>query len=725
MPVYSTERLHLALKHFFGYDEFRLNQLPVIETVLAGNDVMGIMPTGGGKSICYQLPAMLLPGITIVISPLIALMKDQVDSLTANGIHAACLNSTQSPDEQRLIIEEAEKGNIKLLYIAPERIPANSASFFDFLRRLNPSLFAVDEAHCISSWGHDFRPEYLKLAVLKQNFPPVPVIALTASADKVTQDDIVQKLGIPGAKVFISSFNRANIYYYIRQKQNVVGKIADYIMKRKEECGIIYALSRAGTEEIASALKAMGINAAHYHAGLDPRERSRVQEAFQKDDIRVIVATIAFGMGIDKSNVRYVIHHDVPKNMEGYYQETGRAGRDGLKSDAILFYSRGDIIKLKKFVTIEGNTEQTAVSLQKLRQMEQFCESDRCRRQYLMQYFGEAFPDYCGTCDYCMSALEQVDATVDAQKLLSAIVRTGERYGAGYLIDFLRGSASEKIPAAHKELKTYGIGKDRKKEEWEWIVKQMFNSGYVDKSAGEYPVLKLNDKSRVILKGETPVMLTKQKEQRIDDIDEEEVSYDDQLLKELRGVRHDLADREHVPAYNILPDNSLLEMASYLPLNFDELKQVSGFGDYKAGKYGMAFLQVIQRHARANNLSSKIHLKAPKSTRKATPATTKPKSGSTFHVTLAMHKEGRSMDEIAEERGLSLSTVESHLAKFIADGELDIFSFMSPEKLNAITNAVKASGQQIALRPVKDILGDSYTYGEIRIAMEYLKSEQS
>ena len=477
MSTFTTTRLKQALKHFFGYDDFRLDQLAVIETVLAGQDVMGIMPTGAGKSICYQLPAMLLPGITIVVSPLIALMKDQVDALIANGIHAAFLNSSQSQDEQRQVVANARSGNIKLLYIAPERIPANSSSFIEFIRQLNPSLFAIDEAHCISSWGHDFRPEYLKLAVLKNNFPATPVIALTASADKLTQDDIVVKLGIPQAKVFISSFNRPNIWYYIRQKQNAIGQIAEYIKKHKDECGIIYALSRSSTEQIAGTLHSMGIKAAYYHAGLEAAERSKVQESFQKDQVKVIVATIAFGMGIDKSNVRFVIHHDVPKNIEGYYQETGRAGRDGLKSDAILFYSKGDIIKLKRFAVVEGNAEQTAVSLNKLKKMELFCEADTCRRQYLMQYFGEPFPAYCGSCDYCLSSLEQKEATIDAQKLLSAIVRTGERYGAGYIIDFLRGSASEKILPAHKELKTYGIGKHLKKEEWQWLVQQMTKAG--------------------------------------------------------------------------------------------------------------------------------------------------------------------------------------------------------------------------------------------------------
>ncbi|PQJ11000.1 DNA helicase RecQ [Flavipsychrobacter stenotrophus] len=720
MVTYTTDKLKQALKHFFGYDDFRLDQLSVIQNVLAGTDVMGIMPTGGGKSICYQLPAMLLPGITIVVSPLIALMKDQVDSLLANGIHAAFLNSSQSADEQREVIMQAQAGNVKLLYIAPERIPANSSAFIDFLRRLNPSLFAVDEAHCISSWGHDFRPEYLKLAILKQCFPTTPVIALTASADKLTQDDIIKKLDIPSAKVFISSFNRPNIYYYIRPKQNTMARIAEYIMKHRNDCGIIYTLSRASTEDIAGKLHVMGIKAAYYHAGIDANERSRVQEAFQKDEVKVIVATIAFGMGIDKSNVRFVIHYDVPKNIEGYYQETGRAGRDGLKSDAILFYSRGDIMKLKGFATVEGNAEQTVISMNKLKKMEQFCESDTCRRQYLMQYFGEPFPAYCGSCDYCMSSLEERDATVDAQKFLSAVVRTGERYGVGYIIDILRGSSAEKIQPAHKELKTYGIGKDLKREEWEWLARQMLNNGFIERSNDQYAALILNDKSKAILKGESKLMLVMQKEQKLSVMEEEEFTYDEGLLKELKGVRYELADREHVPAYNIVPDNTLVEIAMYLPQTFDELKQISGFGDYKVGKYGGAFLDEVKKAIKEKNLEPRMHLKIPKTIKKA--STDKaPAAGNTNAVTLGMYKQGLSMEEIAEARKLAISTVESHLTKYITTGDIDIFKLVSPYKVDKIIATIRISGQYAGLKVLKEALGDDYSYSEIKLVMEYNK----
>lgn len=717
MNNYSKEKLHQALQHFFGYSQFRLTQLSVIESVLSGKDTLTIMPTGGGKSICYQLPAMLLPGITIVVSPLIALMKDQVDALTANGIHAAFLNSSQTQDEQQRVIRNAEQGNIKLLYIAPERIPANSDTFITFLKKLGPSLFAIDEAHCISQWGHDFRPEYLKLAILKKHFPSVPVIALTASADKVTQKDIVERLELESPSIFISSFNRPNIHYYIQPKKNVIGHILEYIKKHKDDSGIIYALSRASTENIAGQLHAAGIKAAYYHAGMDAAGRARVQEAFLRDEYRVIVATIAFGMGIDKSNVRFVIHHDVPKNIEGFYQETGRAGRDGLKSDAILFYSVGDIIKLKSFAKVEGNAQQTAISMKKLELMQEYCEHEGCRRQYLMEYFGEQFPAYCGSCDYCLSSLEEKDATVDAQKLLSAIMRTGERYGAGYVIDVLRGSDSARIELPHKNLKVYGVGKGLKKEEWQWLIQQLLHQGYISKTA-DHAVLKVNDKAWRILRGESALKLVLRKEKAAVTT-QDELAYDAGLMKQLKSLRSDIAERENVPPYVILSDNALVELATYFPLSFDELKQVSGFGDYKVAKYGAGFLEVVKRYAAEHKLESKMHFKKPKKERKDRAA--RPSVNSTMQVTLNMFNDGQSIQEIAVQRNLAPSTVESHLAAFVASGDLDVKRLVSQDKLEQIFAAVKTTGQAFASKPIKDLLGDEYTYGEIRMALEHYK----
>jgi len=721
MSTYTTEKLHHALKHFFGYDEFRLTQLPIIQSVLDSEDTLAIMPTGGGKSICYQLPAMLLPGITIVISPLIALMKDQVDALRANGINGAYLNSSQSADEQRQIAQEAQRGEVKLLYIAPERIPANSDTFFEFLRNLNPSLFAVDEAHCISSWGHDFRPEYLKLAILKKQFPGVPVIALTASADTVTQKDIMEKLALHHPKIFISSFNRPNIHYAIHPKRNAFQHILDYIKKHKDDSGIIYALSRASTEDLAGRLHEAGISAAYYHAGMDAHERSRVQEAFQRDEYRVIVATIAFGMGIDKSNVRFVIHHDVSKNVEGYYQETGRAGRDGLRSDAILYYSFADIMKLRRFAEVENNPQQSAISQKKLKLMQDYCEHEGCRRQYLMQYFGEPFPSYCGSCDYCLSSLEEKDATVNAQKLLSAIIRTGERYGAGYIIDFIRGSASEKINPAHKELKTYGIGKDLKREEWQWMIQQLLYHRFLDKTEDQYATLRLNDKGWKVLKGESQLRLVVKKEKEVT-AEQDEPEYDKRLLGLLKGLRLDMADREHVPAYNIVADNALIELATYLPESFDELKHISGFGDYKVSRYGASFLGLIKQFAEENGLPSRMQFKKPKKEKRDKAVKgSKPATNATQQATLAMFRDGLGVAEIAARRGLSPVTIEGHLAAFIATGDLNISSFVTEQKLSQIISIIKSTGQTAASKPIKDLLGDDFTYGEIKMGIEYYK----
>lgn len=720
----SAPTIHQALKHFFGYDQFRLNQQKIIETVLAGKDVLAIMPTGGGKSICYQLPAMLLPGLTVVISPLIALMKDQVDALHANGIRAAFLNSTQSTEEQQYIANEVKRGNIKLLYMAPERLFSNQQQFVSFLGSLQCSLFAVDEAHCISSWGHDFRPEYLQLAALKKQFPHTPVIALTASADTITQKDIRDKLQLQEPDIFISSFNRANINYYIQPKRKVMEQVVQYLDKHKDDSGIIYALSRSSTETIAGKLQSLGYGAAYYHAGMSSEQRSRVQEAFQRDETKIIVATIAFGMGIDKSNVRFVMHHDVPKNMEGYYQETGRAGRDGLRSDAILYYSSGDIMKLMQFISIDENPAQTAVMKKKLFQMKEFAESESCRRQYILNYFGEKAPAYCGSCDYCLSNLETRDATVEAQKALSAVVRTGEKFGVDYLIDFLRGSQSVKIQEAHKELKTYGIGKELKKEEWQTIFRQLMQQRLVDQTETSYGSLHMNEAGWRVLKGEQKVTLVmkKPKEEEETSITETLKHYPE-LLKELKATRQEIAEQENVPAYIIVADSALIEIATYLPLSFEELRKISGFGDFKAAKYGPAFLKNTKAFATGNKLESRINLKTPK--RERAVKTEKPATNNTQRISLDLFKEGFDIADIASKRGFTLSTIEGHLAAFVATGELKATDIVKREKLDKILELIKQTGELKAIKPLKDLLPEDYTYGEIRIAQAWFTTLSS
>ncbi|WP_419700310.1 DNA helicase RecQ [Mucilaginibacter sp. NFX135] len=440
-----------ALQKYFGYSNFRHQQEAIIQHVLNKQDVMALMPTGGGKSLCYQLPAILLHGLTIVISPLIALMKDQVDSLNVSGIPAAFLNSAQTPEEQRQLVERLRNNQIKLLYLAPERLFGQENKLVPFLKTLNVVQIAIDEAHCISQWGHDFRPEYLMLAQLKNEFPNVPVIALTATADKLTQKDILEKLNLHQPAVFVSSFNRANITYRVTPKKSWFKQLITFLKERPDESGIIYCLSRKSTEDLAADLKDEGFAAEAYHAGLNNEVKAKNQEAFLRDDVKIIVATIAFGMGINKSNVRYVVHVDLPKNIEGYYQETGRAGRDGLASEALLLYSPGDAGKLQHFARIEGNEEQSRIMLNKLNDMVKYCQLQTCRRQYLMNYFDEAFPPNCGSCDVCLTEFKRFDGTLIAQKALSAVSRLNERFGVNYVIDFLRGSKNEKIREEHKQ----------------------------------------------------------------------------------------------------------------------------------------------------------------------------------------------------------------------------------------------------------------------------------
>nr|MBP6577947.1 RecQ family ATP-dependent DNA helicase [Chryseobacterium sp.] len=442
------------LQQYFGYENFRLEQANAVKNVISKKDTFVLMPTGGGKSLCYQVPALVLEGTTIVISPLIALMKDQVDALRVNGISAAYINSSMSVYEQNDTFNQLKNGQLKLLYVAPEKLSADNGAFLKLLNDVNISLFAVDEAHCVSHWGHDFRPDYLFLNGIKKQFPNIPIIALTASADEITRKDIIKQLNLQEPLVLVSSFDRANIKYFVQPKQSVLKNIIQYLNEHPNDSGIIYCLSRKGTEEMSNNLRENGINSAFYHAGISSVERAKVQEDFLKDKTRVMVATIAFGMGIDKSNVRFVMHADLPKNIESYYQETGRAGRDGLPSEAILFYSYGDVIKLRNFAMVEGNEEQSDLMLQKLKQMSDFAEMQKCRRQYLMEYFGEKHEGNCNSCDFCLSDFETFDATVDAQKLLSAVYRLKERYGKNLIIDFLRGSKSVKITDFMRSLPT-------------------------------------------------------------------------------------------------------------------------------------------------------------------------------------------------------------------------------------------------------------------------------
>jgi len=713
-----------ALQKYFGYSEFRHEQKAIIEHVLSGGDVMALMPTGGGKSLCYQLPAVLLNGLTIVISPLIALMKDQVDSLNVAGIPAAFLNSSQSPDEQSRIITRLNNNHIKLLYLAPERLFGSGNKLVDFLRSLPVPVaqIAIDEAHCISHWGHDFRPEYLMLAGLKDHFPNIPVIALTATADKLTQKDILKKLNLKNPAVFISSFNRANITYRVNPKRNSFDQLLDFLEDKKDESGIIYCLSRKSVEALATDLKAQGYSAEAYHAGLDNATKARNQEAFLRDDVKIIVATIAFGMGINKSNVRYVVHMDMPKNIEGYYQETGRAGRDGLASSALLFYSPGDAIKLKSFVTINDDPEQTQVMLSKLNDMAKYCQLPTCRRKYLLNYFDEQAPDHCGSCDVCLSEITTFDGTEIAQKALSAVYRLKERFGTTYVIDFLRGSKNEKIREEHKELKTYGVGKDISKADWQRYIRELVALDYLKFTETEYPVLTLTSKSEAVLKGLQKVNLVAT--QTMEERPAETLPFENDLFSILKNIRRDIATQENVPAYVIISDATLMEIATYLPQSLDELRFISGFGDVKLARYGREFVNPVKVYTHERGLNSRIANKSRKRERKPkTERTPTPRSSDTRRASLELYKKDKSIAEIAAERGLNVSTVESHLSFFVESGELDVLEMVSPDKMPAIQDAIESYGAE-RLAPLKEVLGPDFSYGEIKAVLGWINRNQ-
>ena len=714
-----TKPIDILKKHF-GYSQFRHQQEQIITHVLGKKDGLVLMPTGGGKSLCYQIPALIFEGLTVVISPLIALMKDQVDALKLNGIPAAYLNSTLSAHDQAEIMDQLKNQKLKLLYLAPERLIGRDGSFIEFLQTLNVSLIAIDEAHCISQWGHDFRPEYTRLATLKSDFPGTPVIALTATADSLTKEDILKQLKLDNPATFVSSFNRENIHYFVAPKRGSYEQLLDFLKTHPEESGIIYTLSRASAEGLAASLKADGYDVLPYHAGLDRDVREKHQDLFIKDEVKIITATIAFGMGIDKSNVRFVVHMDLPKNIEGYYQETGRAGRDGLKSDALLFYSYADVMKLQKFVEVENNEQQSQIMLKKLHEMAEYGDLRTCRRKYLLNYFDEAAEDDCGSCDVCLNEQERFDGTVIAQKALSAVARLEQRFGAGYVIDFLKGSKSEKIREQHKELKTYGVGADLSKTEWNHYIKDLLHLGYLSKADAQFPVLKLTEKSLPVLKGEEKVMLFTLPEDGYQTSSEprQELPMEAGLFDQLKLLRKRLAVDENVPPYIIFSDATLQELATFMPLSMEDLGEISGFGAVKLEKYGEPFLEKVVDYCNSKGLQSLMDKKQKKRKKKKTNLTTPTKIES-----LKLLREGNTLEDIAAKRGLAMSTVESHINDCVLDGSVDLLEIMPQTLIDEIMPAIKENDIP-GIKPVKEKLRDDITYGQIRAVYNFLQRQE-
>ncbi len=714
-----------ALKQYFGYDSFRPMQADIIQRVLDQQDAVVLMPTGGGKSICFQIPALVMDGVGVIVSPLIALMQDQVEGLKANGVRAEFINSSRSGTENMQVIHRAMDGELDLLYVSPEKLL--SQDFLPLLRELPLALFAIDEAHCISAWGHDFRPEYAQLAVLKQNFSKVPVIALTATADKLTRRDIVQRLGLHQPELFTASFDRPNLSLQVLPGRNRLGTIVDWIEARPNQSGIIYCLSRKNTEDVAAKLKAKGIAAKFYHAGMGPKIRAKVQQEFIRDDIQIICATIAFGMGIDKSNIRWVIHYNLPKNIEGYYQEIGRAGRDGLPSDTLLFYSYADVIQLQRFIEESGQPE---VGMMKLERMQQFANAKVCRRRVLLSYFGEHQEESCKNCDVCENPPETFDGTVMSQKALSAMMRMKERVGMNMVVDVLRGSGRREIlMQGYDKIKTYGAGSATPRSDWLDYLMQMLDQGLIEMAYDEGNALKVTEVGKqVLFEGKGVELVKKQYEERKKAVQDKKKKgqtvmdkVDEALFQKLRTRRKALADKKGIPPYLIFHDATLKAMATAKPISRHEMRTISGVGDRKLQLYADPFINEIlgflQKHpsAKPEPRISPVVTKEKKKRKKGE------KKKPTREVTYELYLAGKSVEEIAEEREIKAETIYSHLALLFADGqhEIDLFKFMTVDELQRTLAAIQSVGKVDGLKPIYDALDGQIDYHKIRFAIAY------
>ncbi len=707
------------LQKVFGFSAFRQNQEAIIREIMAGRDVFAVMPTGGGKSLCYQLPAHILKGVCVVISPLISLMKDQVDAARDTGLRAAFLNSSMNGREMAEVYRELKEGFIDLLYVSPERFAMD-----DFIATLDSvplCLFAIDEAHCISEWGHDFRPDYLSLATIAQRFTSVPVAAFTATATHRVQDDTIARLRMRSPFIVRASFNRPNLFYQVLAKQNPEDQVLAFVHERPGEAGIVYRTTRASVEETAAHLMRAGIKALPYHAGLDAHTRTKHQDAFNRDEVRVMVATIAFGMGIDKSNTRFIIHADLPKNMEGYYQETGRAGRDGEPAHCLLLYGRGDIAKIRYFIDQMTDEQQRRAALDKLGAMADYAGFNICRRRQVLAYFGESYEhENCGACDICADHVERVDATREAQMIMSAIARTQERFGAVHIISLVRGERTKKIvELEHDALKTFGVGKDRESPFWHSIIAELIVRECIVRTDDHYPVLHLLPKGREILRGAKTFTVLKReatvKRRKIASFE----AYNENLFGGLQDLRKRIADERGVPAFVIFSDSTLHDMCRRFPTTEQELLQVTGVGEQKLRLYGPRFMAVVKRFLTDNPHCAPVRLVPPPPRQDETPA----RKGATLETTFELARQGMHYSDIAARRGLTTTTVAGHLEKLLRQKySLEIEPQVPQAKRQAITQAFKKSGS-LSLAPVMAELEDRVSYEEARIVRGYLEGK--